>query len=270
MMTEKTRSELLNMKPNEFWKLVREGHWTGPTHDVCRGYAATDIFILPQQFAYDFLVFCHRNPSLCPVVDITDVGSPHPPFLAPKANLCTDLPRYRVYEEGQIIDEPTDISRYWRDDLVAILLGEASSFHWLYAESGISYRSLGTYKTDIPCNSYGQFHGTIAVSCKVFKNSQHAAKAVQISARHPVFHGSPLHIGNPAAIGIKDLSQPDLIKRSNVIPPKPPEQDEVAMYWPCFGTLREVAAKAKLPLTIVDYPLHNFVTDILSEQLALL
>ncbi|MFC1798270.1 D-glutamate cyclase family protein [Thermodesulfobacteriota bacterium] len=269
-MTKKTRDEILNMKPGEFWKLVRKGDWTGPTHDVCRGYAATDIFILPKQFAYDFLVFCHRNPLVCPVVDITDIGSPHPPFLAPEADLCTDLPKYRVYKNGQIADEPTDISKYWQDDLVAILLGEASSFHWLYEASGVSYRSLGTFSTNIPCNSYGPFFGNIAVSCKVFKSSQDASKAAQISARHPVFHGSPLHIGDPAAIGIKDLSQPDLIKRSDNAVPKSPEPGEIAMYWPCFGTLRKVAENARLPLTIVDYPLHNFVTEKLSEQLAVL
>ena len=265
-----TNFDILNMEPKEFRELVRNGDWTGPTHDACRGYAVTDILVLPKQFAYDFLVFCHRNPMLCPVADITDVGSPHPPFLAPEADLCTDLPKYRVYKDGKIADEPTDISKYWRDDLVAILLGEASSFHWLYEASGVSYRSLGTFSTNIPCNPYGPFHGTIGVSCKVFKNPLDAAKAIQISARHPVFHGSPIHTGNPAAIGIENLSQPDLIKRSDIAAPKPPEADEIAMYWPCFGTLREVAANAKLPLTIVDYPLHNFVTDKRSEQLAIL
>ncbi len=256
--------------PWELRELVRKGEWLGPTHGKCPGYAATDVVILPKEFAYDFLVFCFRNPQTCPVVDITDVGSPHPPLVAPKADLRTDLPKYRVYRDGQVIDEPIDIKKYWRDDLVSILLGEAGSFHWSYKAANLQFESLGTFSTDIPCLPYGPFHGNVAVSCKVFKNTHDAVRAIQIASRHPLFHGPPMHIGDPAAIGIKDLSKPDVILRPDQTAPKLLGPGEVTVCWPCFGTVRGVAVNAKLPLMIVDYPLHNFITDKVAEELAAL
>jgi uncharacterized protein YcsI (UPF0317 family) len=203
-------------------------------------------------------------------VDITDVGSPNPPFAAPEADLRTDLPRYRVYRNGQVIDEPTDILNYWRDDLVSVLLGEAGSFHWSYKAANIRFESLGTFATNIPCTPYGSFHGNIAVSCKVFKNSHDAVRAIQIASRHPLFHGPPIHIGDPAVIGIKDLSRPDVILHPENNSPKPLSPGEVAVYWPCFGTVRGVVVNAGLTLTIVDYPLHNFITDRIAEEIAVL
>jgi len=269
-MTQPVQEDISKLSLAAFRNRVRKGEWTGSTHGICRGYAATDVVILPKAHAYDFLVFCNRNPKTCPVVDITDVGSPHPPTIAPEADLRTDLPKYRVYRDGRVIDEPTDIHQYWSDDLVAVLLGEAASFHWSWTAAGIQFESLGTFATTVPCVPYGPFHGNIAVSCKVFKNSSDAVRAVQIASRHPLFHGSPMHIGEPAAIGIKDLSNPDVILRPEKPAPKPPGPGEIALFWPCFGTVREIMANAGLPLAIVDYPLHNFITDSITEGMAAL
>jgi len=270
MVTKYTEAELLEMTPHEYRSMVRKGEWTESTRDVCPGYAATDIVIISKEYAYDFLVFCHRNPLACPVVDITEVGSPHPPLLAPDADLRTDLPRYRVYKDGQVVDEPTDITKYWRDDLVAFLLGEAaSSLYRAWKAANIPFQSKGTFTTNIPLTPVGPFHGNVAASCRLFENSHDAIRAIQIASRHPLFHGPPIHIGDPSAIGIKDLSQPDVIRPAGQIPPMQPT-DGIAMFWPCFGTVRGVAVEAKLPLMIVDYPLHNFVSDKLAEELALL
>jgi len=267
-MTKYTEAELLAMTPREFRNMVRRGEWTGSTYGMCRGYAVTDIVVIPKEYAYDFLIFCHRNPLTCPVVDITDVGSPHPPLLAPDADLRTDLPRYIVYQNGQIVDEPTDIQKYWRDDLVAFMLGVAGTFNPALKAANLNFRTLGAYISSIPCIPVGPFHGNIAVGCRVFETTHDAVRATQVVSRHPLFHGPPIHIGDPAAIGIKDMSQPDLLEHRDVAPLQP---GEIALFWPAFSTVRNiVAVKAKLPLMIVDYPLHNFISDKLAEELAIL
>jgi uncharacterized protein YcsI (UPF0317 family) len=174
-----------------------------------------------------------------------------------------------VFKEGAVIDEPTDILKYWRDDLVAFLLGEAGSFHWSWKAANIPFESKGTFSTSLPCVGVGPFHGNVAVSCKVFKNSHDLVRAVQIASRHVLFHGPPIHIGDPRTIGIADLSKPDLIKYGSS-DPSGLEQGEIPAFWPCFGTIRVVARNAQLPLMIVDYPLHNFMTDKPAEELAVL
>lgn len=102
---------------------ARRGALTGVTAGLAAGYAQANLVIVPRDLAFDFLLFCVRNPKPCPLLDVTDPGSPVPRYAAPHADLRTDLPRYRVYRQGELVDEPTSIARYWADDLVAFLLG---------------------------------------------------------------------------------------------------------------------------------------------------
>ena len=258
---------MLEMTPKEYRSMCRSGEWTGSNHNICRGYAITDVVILPKEYAYDFLEFCHRNPRTCPLVDMTEIGSPHPLRVAPDADLRTDLSRYRVYKSGEVIDEPIDIKKYWSDDLVAFLLGVAGSFDWALKDANVHYRSLGVYTVNIPLIPVGPFHGNIIASCRLFTTTHDAVRTIQITSRLPLFHGVPIHIGDPSVIGIKDLSQPYHIEHGENMPPRP---SEVALFWPTGATLRNVVIEAKLPITIVDYPLHNFITDKLVEELAVL
>lgn len=268
-MSKYTETQLLAMTPQEYRSLVRRGEWTGRSTNACYGYCAAEIVILPKEYAYDFLVFCHRNPLTCPVLDITEVGSPHPSRLAPDADLRTDLPRYMVIKDGQVTDEPTDIKKYWRDDLATFVLGEATSFNWALMDANLHFRKMGSFLTNIPCVPYGLFKGNLVVYCKVFKNSHEAVRAIQVTSRHRFQHGAPMHVGDPSAIGIKDLSKPDKIPPVGQAP-KPPDEGEVALFWPCFATVRAILINANLPLAIVDYPASYFVTDKRSEELAVL
>ena len=267
-MSKYTEADVLKMTAQEFRSIVRRGEWQDSIHGLGRGYAVTDIVVLPKEYAFDFAALCHRNPRTCPLVDLTDPGSPHPPRLAPDADLRTDLPRYRVYQNGEVVDEPTDIKEYWRDDLVAFLLGEAGSFHWSWKAANIPYKSKGVFASNIPLIPSGPFHGSIAVSCKVFNNSHDTVRAIQIASRHPYFHGTPIHIGDPAFIGIKSISKPDFMKYQDADAVL--REGEIAVFWPCFETVRNLAAASKVPLMIVDYPLHNFMSDRLTEELAIL
>lgn len=267
MESYRSSKGFINLEPKAFRAIVRGGDWTGDTINACRGYAMVNLAIVPKESAFDFFLFCNRNPRPCPVVDVTDPGSPHPQFLAPEADLRTDLPKYRVIKNGEIVDEPIDILDYWRDDLVAFLLGCSGSFEWALQAANLTnrYRITGAYATNIQCNPAGPFSGRMVVTGRLFADTQAATRAIQITSRHPHMHGPPVHIGDPVSIGIKDLCKPDYGPGGEVAPPKP---NEIALFWGCGVTPELVAVEAKLPFMITHFPAHMFVTDKLTEELA--
>ncbi|HEX5499269.1 MAG TPA: DUF1445 domain-containing protein, partial [Thermomicrobiales bacterium] len=169
---------------------MRRGEWTGVTAGLAPGFAQANLAILPRALAYDFLLFCTRNPKPCPVLDVADVGSPTPGFAAPGADLRTDLPRYRVYRRGELIDEPASIEAYWTDDLVAFLLGCSFTFEHGLRDAGIPLRHLecgcnvSMYRTNIECRPAGVFHGPLVVSMRPIPADM-VTKAVQVSGRYP-------------------------------------------------------------------------------------
>lgn len=260
-------SNAASMSPSEFRALVRKQEWKTHTADgVCRGYLQANLAIVPQDLAYDLLLFCVRNPKPCPIIDVTEVGSPHPdPAVARGADLRTDVPRYCVYENGILVDEPYDITSYWRDDFVAFLLGCSLSFEWLLKDAGVDYRLTGAYVSSLRCRQAGVFSGPLVVSCRLMKTSHDAVRAVQISSRLPAAHGAPVHIGDPAAIGIPDICHP--LEGWAVAPQQP---GEVAMFWACGVTPQMAAVEAKPSIMISHRLAHLFVTDVPCAQLTLL
>ncbi len=261
-----TEAERANMTPAEFRHVVRQGEWTGGSEMACRGYAQANVAIVPRDYAYDFLVFCNRNPRPCPVIDITEVGDPHPRLMAPEADLRTDLTRYKVFKDGELVDEPTDISQYWRDDLVGFLLGCSLSFDWLLRAANIKFRYAGAFISNIQCEPAGRFSGAMVVSCRLFKGAHDAVRAIQITTRCLAVHGPPVHIGDPAVIGIKDICRVDF-GTPNVVPQQP---GEIAMFWGSGETPEMTVKKAKLPLMISQGDIDLLVTDRLTEELTVL
>jgi uncharacterized protein YcsI (UPF0317 family) len=239
---------------------IRTGAHTGPTSGLAPGYAQANLVILPEADALDFLRFCVRNPKPCPVLEVTDTGSPHPSTLSPDADLRTDLPRYRVFENGSPVDDPTDISQYWRDDLVSFLLGCSFTFEWALSAAGlrVAHQEQGLnvpmYTTDRPCAGAGPFEGPLVVSMRPFA-PENVSSASEISARFPSMHGAPVHIGDPAALGIADLGAPDFGDPVTI------EADEVPVFWACGVTPQAVVVGAKPSLAIFHNPGHMFITD---------
>lgn len=260
--------DLMEMTPKDFRSIVKQGKWADSTSMACRGYAQANLAIVPQEIAFDFLLFCFRNPRPCPVLDVTDLGDPHPKLIASEADLRTDLPKYRVFKKGKLVDEPTDITKYWRDDLVAFLLGCSFSFDWALRAANVKYRLIGAYSTNISCIPAGVFHGSMVVSCRLVKGSHDAVRAIQISSRYLFAHGAPVCIGDPEKIGIKDLCNPDVVRDSNPIPPQ--ESDEHALFWACGITPQAAAMAAKPSLMITHFPGCMFVADKLSNELVIL
>ena len=239
---------------------IRSGDHTGPTSGLAEGFAQANLVILPADQALDFLRFCVRNPKPCPLLEVTDTGSAHPATLAPDADLRTDLPRYRVFENGELVDEPTDVTDYWRDDLVSFLLGCSFTFEWALAAAGLplAHQRQGVnvpmYLTDRRCVGAGPFTGPLVVSMRPFApdDVDHAA---EVSARFPLMHGGPVHIGDPAELGIADLSAPDFGDPVRIA------EDEVPVFWACGVTPQAVVLEAKPSLAIFHAPGHMFITD---------
>ena len=264
-----TEAELAGMKPQDFRLLVRAGEWTGHTMGACRGFVQTNMAIIPRDYAFEFLLFCYRNPKVCSVIDITTPGDPHPKGVSPEADLRTDLPGYRVFRKGKLIAEPNDIRDYWQDDLVAFLFSATVVNDWLLEQSNVQFRYIGSYTTNIQCVPAGRFKGPMVASCRLFKSNSDAIRAIQVTSRNPAAHGGPVHIGNPAAIGIKDL----YYTWSGVRPDfPPPEPDEMPMFWGNGVTTqtKEAVKEANLPLMITHLARHMFITDKRVEELTVL
>jgi uncharacterized protein YcsI (UPF0317 family) len=239
---------------------IRSGEHKGPTSGLASGFAQANLVVLPADYALDFMRFCVRNPKPCPILEVTDTGSPNPRALSRDADLRTDVPRYRVYEDGSLVDEPTDVEQYWRDDLVSFLLGCSFTFEWALSAAGLplAHQRQGVnvpmYSTDRRCISAGPFEGPVVVSMRPFVPDD-VARVVAITSRFPSMHGAPIHIGDPADLGITDLETPDFGDPVTV------KQGEVPVFWACGVTPQAVVIAAKPPLAIFHAPGHMFITD---------
>ncbi len=245
----------------------RSGSLTGQTAGLARGFAQANLVILPQALAMDFLLFCQRNPKPCPLLAVTEPGQVRPGEIAPDADLRTDLPQYRVWRNGELVDEPTDITRYWQDDFVSFLIGCSFTFEDALLRAGVPVRhielqrNVPMYRTNVPCVPAGVFHGPLVVSMRPMKPAD-VVRAVQITSRFPRVHGAPIHIGLPEQIGISDLSRPDFGEAVPVY------EDELPVFWACGVTPQSAIMAAKPPLVITHSPGCMFVTDGRDEQLA--
>ena len=244
---------------------IRSGEWQGPTAGCCDGYVQANLVILPQALAYDFLVFCHRNPKPCPLLEVTDPGDAEAKTVAPGADLRTDLPKYRVYRGGELAQEVTDLLGVWRDDLVAFLLGCSFTFDVALQRAGVPVRHLeegknvSMYITNRSCRSAGVFSGPLVVSMRPIPASL-IPRAVEVTARFPLAHGAPVQVADPEAIGIIDLSHPDFGDPVSIRPGEHP------VFWACGVTPQAVAMHAKPELMITHAPGHMFITDLIDED----
>jgi uncharacterized protein YcsI (UPF0317 family) len=245
---------------------ARRGAIKGPTAGMALGYVQANLVIVPREMAFDFLLFCQRNPKPCPLVDVTESGSPEPRFVAARADLRTDLPRYRVFEHGKLVDEPTTLQVWWRDDLVAFLLGCSFTFENALVQAGVPVRHVETgcnvpmYRTNIPCRPAGIFRGPLVVSMRPMTPAQ-ALVADRVCARFPRAHGTPIYFGDPGVIGIRDLARPDFGDPVEV------GKGEVPVFWACGVTPQAVAMDAQPALVITHAPGHMFVTDLRDTDL---
>jgi uncharacterized protein YcsI (UPF0317 family) len=245
----------------EVRRRARSGELTGPTPGLALGHVQANLVVVPRELAFDFLRFCHRNPKPCPLLDVTEPGSPEPRLVAPDADLRTDVPRYRVWRDGELTEEPHDLHRWWRDDLVGFLLGCSFTFENALLQAGLPVRHIEAgcnvpmYRTNIACRPAGVFRGPMVVSMRPLTPAQ-AVKAIEVCARFPRAHGVPIHFGDPSAIGIRDLARPDFGDPVEIGP------GEVPVFWACGVTPQAVAMEVRPALLITHRPGCMFVTDL--------
>ncbi len=250
---------LPTLAPAQVRALCRSGALRSSTAGLAHGHVQANLMIVPRQFAYDFLLFCQRNPKPCPLVEVLDAGSVEP-RCASGADLRTDLPGYCVYEHGQLVAQPDQIGALWREDLVSFLLGCSFSFEQALLDAGIALRhveqrrNVAMYKTNIACADAGVFRSNMVVSMRPIRAADIAA-AVTISARFPHVHGAPVHIGHPEAIGIADLGRPDFGD------PIALADDELPVFWACGVTPQYAAQLSQIPFCITHSPGKMLVTD---------
>jgi uncharacterized protein YcsI (UPF0317 family) len=237
------------------------------TAGVANGFVQGNLAILPEKLAASFHRFCQLNPKPCPIIGMSDVGCPRIPSLGLDLDIRTDLPRYRVWRDGEVVEEPTDIMAHWRDDLVAFVIGCSFSFEEALLADDIPIRHIERgvrvpmYRTNIACSPAGPFAGPMVVSMRPLKPKD-AIRAVQITSRFPSVHGAPVHLGHPQGIGIAELARPDY---GDAVPV---EADEIPVFWACGVTPQSVIAAAKLPFAITHAPGLMLVTDLRNKDLA--
>ncbi|MDQ2083703.1 putative hydro-lyase [Xanthobacteraceae bacterium Astr-EGSB] len=253
--------------PQQVRLAARAGALDQPTANLAPGFVQANMAILPREYAFDFLLFCQRNPKPCPLIGVSEVGDPVMPLLGKDCDVRSDLPRYRVWRNGDMVDETTDVKKYWRDDLVAFLIGCSFSFEEAMLADGLPVRhiqcgcNVPMYRTSIATTPAGRFSGPMVVSMRPLKPAD-AIRAVQITSRFPSVHGAPVHIGDPVAIGIRDIAKPDYGDAVDIAP------GEVPVFWACGVTPQSVIANSKPEFCITHAPGYMLVTDLKNSTLA--
>lgn len=254
-----------------FRLLCREGKHTEQTSGL-RGAALSrcaqaNVVILPKEHALDFESFCRLNPTPCPLLEVTKVGSPRFPSMGADIDLTRDVPKYCIFKYGDMVEEVTSIETYWNEDMVGFLLGCSFSFESALIEAGISVRhieqgsNVPMYETNLQCQKVGIFEGPVVVSMRPF-HPDVVDDVIKITSKYPRVHGAPIHVGSPEEIGV-DLSAPpkwgDAVKI---------HEDEVPLFWGCGVTPQAALVKARPSLAITHAPGHMLVLDVENDDLA--
>jgi len=248
---------------------VRAGAHRGATSGLAPGYVQGNLAILPQALAGDFLRFCQLNPKPCPVIGTSAPGDWRVPALGADLDIRTDLSRYRVWRNGELVAEPENITEFWRDDLVSFVIGCSFSFEEALMSDGIELRhitrgcNVPMYRTSIATVEAGPFRGPMVVSMRPLKPAD-AIRAIQITTRFPSVHGAPVHVGKPELIGITDIMKPDYGDAVEV------RVDELPVFWACGVTPQSVIATAKPDFCITHYPGSMLVTDRKNSEFAIM
>ncbi|MEP6825000.1 MAG: putative hydro-lyase [Ramlibacter sp.] len=248
-------------------KLIRQGLWTSHTSGLADDHVQGNVVILPQAQAGDFLRYCQRNPKPCPLLAVSEPGQPLLAALGKDINIATDVPRYRVWQDGVLVDEPDDITTLWRDDLVSFVIGCSFSFEQALMEAGLPLRhveqgkNVAMFRTNVATEPAGPFRGPLVVTMRPMKASA-VIRAVQVTSRFPNVHGAPVHVGDPSLIGIADLQRPDYGDAVDVMP------DELPVFWACGVTPQAAIEQARPAFCITHAPGAMLITDLLNNQLA--
>ena len=254
-------------RPADLRMASRCGEFSLPTAGHANGHIQANLMIVPQAQAFDFLLFCQRNPKPCPLLAVGEPGDPMLPTLGHDIDIRSDVPLYRVWRHGELVDEVTDVGSLWRDDLVTFVIGCSFSFEQALLDAGLPLRhvaqkrNVAMYRSNLATEAAGPFRGPMVVSMRPLKAAD-AIRAVQVTSRFPSVHGAPVHLGDPSLIGIRDIMRPDYGDAVEVMP------DELPVFWACGVTPQAAITQAKPEFCITHAPGAMLITDLLNTQLA--
>lgn len=255
----------IDMSPAEVRSLIRAGKIDFPTAGMCRGYAQANLVILPPEYAADFKEYARKNPFPCPILEIIE-GTPETHAMGEGGNIVTDIPEYFIYRNGKFSERVKDASAFWQDGFVGFLIGCSFSFEEALMKAGIEVRHIAMgcnvpmYKTNIMTEKAGPFEGPMVCSMRPM-TPENAKLAYEITEKYPNVHGAPVHIGDPAEVGVADINKPDYGDPVEIRP------GEVPVFWPCGVTPQAAIENAKPPIVITHSPGHMFITDIRNAEL---
>jgi len=235
-----------------------------PTAGWAPRFAQANLIAVPADLAGDVRRFAELNPKPCPLLDVTAPGVVTTP-LAEGADLRTDLPAYRVWRDGELVAEVDDATPWWREDLVAFLIGCSFTFEQAMLDAGLPVRhvelgrNVPMYRTSVPCEPAGRIHGPLVVSMRPVPAGL-VDLAVEVTGRYPAVHGAPVHSGDPAALGIADLDRPDFGD------PVPVRAGEVPVFWACGVTPQAAVMASRPPFAISHAPGHMLITDVPDDR----
>ncbi|WP_460515478.1 putative hydro-lyase [Flindersiella endophytica] len=239
--------------------LFRKGA-VSPTAGWSAGFTQANLLVVPSDWAYDVLLFAQRNPKPCPILDVTEPGVPYT-RMAPGSDLRTDLPAYRVWRHGELAEEPSDVRGFWRDDLVAFLIGCSFTFETALRHAGVPLRhveerrNVPMYVTNRRCRPAGRLRGSLVVTMRPVP-ADLVSTAVRVTAAMPEVHGAPVHVGDPESLGIADLAHPDWGDTVTV------HEGEMPVFWACGTTPQRAIMVSRPPFAITHAPGHMFLTDV--------
>ncbi|MBN15582.1 MAG: hypothetical protein CMJ15_10240 [Pelagibacterium sp.] len=242
----------------------RAGLWDRPTSGLAQGFQQGNIVILPRALADDFLRYCTRNPKPAPILGVSEPGDPSLPTLGADIDIRTDVPRYRVFRDGEPAEALTDLNALWRDDFVTFVLGCSFSFETALLRAAIPVRHIDAgrnvpmYRTNIQTERAGPFGGPMVVSMRPFTPAD-AIRAIVLSSYLPQAHGAPVHLGDAAAIGISDITAPDFGDAPDI------HDGDVPVFWACGVTPQSAIRHARPPIAITHEPGHMLVTDLRAD-----
>jgi uncharacterized protein YcsI (UPF0317 family) len=259
-----------NMTPLQLRHKIRAGEFTGNTSGYSRGFVQGNLCILPADWANEFLQFCTANPKPCPLIGMAATpGDYRIPKLGEDLDIRSDIPSYRIFENGVLINEVNDVSDLWRDDLVSFVLGCSFSFEEALIDDGLEIRNVSEavnvpmYRTSIDCSSAGRFSSKMVVSMRPMVPAD-AIRAIQICTRFPSVHGAPIHFGDPDKIGISDINHPEFGDAVTI------NEGEVPVFWACGVTPQVAVEQAKPPFCITHSPGCMLVSDLPNSHLAVM
>lgn len=245
----------------ELRQAIRCAEYQGHTAGLAPGCLQANIIILPESHALDFMRFCQRNPKPCPLVGVSETGDPILNTLGVDIDIRTDVPAYSIYRDGVLDESVCDIVDLWSPEHVAFALGCSFTFETALIDAGIPIwhieqnKTVPMYRSNIMTTAAGPFGGEMVVTMRAVEKDR-IDEAIAISSQYPLAHGGPVHVGDPAAIGLQDLGKPDWGDA-------PPDlEGKESVFWACGVTPQHALMRARLPLSISHKPGHMLITDI--------